>query len=71
MEGCLVKRLKKSDMAKIFTVPEALTLRALTLRFYRNFRKLTAKNSEISLNVTIFSRLPSGTVLHYLYYIFR
>ena len=36
-------------------MPEALTLQALTLRFLRNFRKLTAKNTtKISLNVTIF-----------------
>jgi len=27
------------------TVPGALTLRALTLRFVRNFRKLTTKNT--------------------------
>jgi len=26
-------------------VPDALTLRALTLRFLRNFRKFTAKNT--------------------------
>ena len=34
------------------TVPEALTLRASRLRFFRNFRKLTAKNT------TKFGNLP-------------
>ena len=61
----------------LFTGPDALTLRALTLRFLINFGKLTAKNTNelgnlakkislisilFPLNVTIFWRLARYSV---------
>jgi len=36
---------KKSKKIYLITLHDALTLRALTLRFLRNFRKLIAKNT--------------------------